>query len=122
LIDIWDIAFPIMSLVSFSLLTVVFFRFIRKNTRRTLFSLLWYVIVYAVVFASVGSLAVKYNNTGAPQPVNITLSDTPFSALSSSFMIDSVSIYMSVIIVGVSAVVFLYALFYIPSDERPYER
>jgi proton-translocating NADH-quinone oxidoreductase chain N len=37
-------------------------------------------------------------------------------------MIDSVSIYMSIIIVSVSAVVFLYGLFYIKPDARPSER
>lgn len=122
MVDIWDVVFPIISLVSFSLLTVPFFKLIRKTTRRTALSLVWFMIVYVVVFASVGNLTSKYYNVGSPQPINITLSDTPLSALSSSFMIDSVSIYMAVIIVGVSAVVFLYALFYIRSDERPSER
>ncbi|HIJ08378.1 TPA: hypothetical protein HA274_03410 [Candidatus Bathyarchaeota archaeon] len=122
MIDAWDVFFPIITLVSFSILTVPLFKLFRRSKHRTGLSLVWFMLIYAITFAFVANLATEYYTFYSPQPVNITLSDTPFHALSSSFMIDSISIYMAVIIVVVSAVVFLYGLFYIRSDEKPSER
>jgi proton-translocating NADH-quinone oxidoreductase chain N len=122
MVDVWDVALPIASLAILSLLTLPVFRVIRRSKHTTGFSLLWFGIVFAVVFATVANLTSQYYAVAYPQTLNITLADTPLSMLSTTFMIDAISIYMVVIITAVSAVVFLYGIFYVKSTERPSER
>jgi proton-translocating NADH-quinone oxidoreductase chain N len=119
MVSVLDVAFPLISLVASSLLTLPVIRLIRKTKYTTALSLVWFAIVYSVVFAAVGNLWASYNS---PNPVTLTLADTPLAMLSSTFLIDYITIYMAIIIVAVSAVVFLYGLFYIKSDARPSER
>ena len=113
MVDFVDVILPIASLAVFSLLTVPVFRAIRRTKHTTGFSLVWFGIVFATVFATVGNLTSKYYAVASPQPLNITLADTPLATLSTAFMIDAISVYMAVIISAVSAVVFLYAIFYV---------
>ena len=122
MVDVWDVVLPIISLVAFSLLTVPVFKLIRKSKHSTGLSLVWFAVVFATVFASIANLTSKYYAVASPQPLNITLADTPLAMLSSAFMIDAISIYMAVIIVAVSAVVFLYSIFYVKSSEKISER
>jgi proton-translocating NADH-quinone oxidoreductase chain N len=117
-----DVVLPIASLAVFSLLTVPVFRAIRRTKHTTGFSLVWFAIVFGTVFAAVGSLTSKYYAVASPQPLNITLAGTPLATLSTAFMIDAISVYMAVIISAVSAVVFLYAIFYVKLTEKPAER
>ncbi|HLN44258.1 MAG TPA: NADH-quinone oxidoreductase subunit N [Candidatus Sulfotelmatobacter sp.] len=120
--DFIDVILPIASLAIFAVLTVPIFRLIRKSKRTTGFSLIWFAIVFATVFATISNLALKYYTTVSPQPLNITLAQTPLASLSTAFMIDAISIYMAIIISTVSAVVFLYGIFYVKLSERPSER
>ena len=122
MVDFVDVILPIASLAVFSLLTVPVFRAIRRTKHTTGFSLVWFGIVFATVFATVGNLTSKYYAVASPQPLNITLADTPLATLSTAFMIDAISVYMAVIISAVSAVVFLYAIFYVKLSEKPSER
>jgi proton-translocating NADH-quinone oxidoreductase chain N len=122
MVDFVDVILPIASLAVFSLLTVPVFRLIRNTSHTTGLSLAWFAAVFATLFVTVGNLTAKYYAVGSPQPLNITLAETPFATLSTAFMIDVISIYMAVIISAVSAVVFLYGLFYIKVHERPSER
>ena len=122
MIGVIDVVLPIASLVVFAVLTVPIFRQIRRTNHTTGFSLVWFAIVFATIFVEVGNLTSKYIATAAPNPVNITLAETPFATLSTAFMIDAISIYMAVIISAVSAVVFLYGIFYVKLSERPSER
>jgi len=52
----------------------------------------------------------------------MTVTDAPSATLSSAFMIDAVSVYMTIIFTAVSAVVFLYSVFYADSSQRLSER
>jgi proton-translocating NADH-quinone oxidoreductase chain N len=122
MVDFVDVILPIASLAVFSLLTIPVFRLIRKTSHTTGLSLAWFAAVFATLFVTVGNLTTKYYAVGSPQPLNITLAETPLATLSTAFMIDVISIYMAVIISAVSAVVFLYGLFYIKVHERPSER
>jgi len=122
MVDVWDVVLPIISLVVFSLLTVPVFKLVRKSKHITGLSLAWFVLVFATVFTTIANLTSKYYAVASPQPLNITLADTPLASLSSTFMIDGVSIYMAVIIASVSAVVFLYGIFYVKASEKPAER
>lgn len=119
MVGVLDVIFPLVSLIVSSLLTIPVFKLIRKTQHTTALSLLWFAVVYGVAFAAVGNLLLQYSS---PNPLIITLTDTPLMMLSSTFLIDYISIYMAVIIVAVSAVVFLYGLFYIKPSQRPSER
>ncbi len=120
--DFVDVILPIASFAIFAVLTVPIFRLIRKSKHATGFSLIWFAIIFATVFTTISNLAVKYYTTTSPQPLNITLAQTPLASLSTAFMIDAISIYMAIIISAVSAVVFLYGIFYVKLNERPSER
>jgi len=122
MVDVWDIVFPIVSLVAFALLTVPFFKLVRRTTRKTAMSVGWIVLVYVIVFLGIGNLWLKYYSVGSPPTLNIPLADTPLAAFSSALMVDAVSVYMAIIITAVSSVVLLYSVFYIKSGERPSER
>jgi proton-translocating NADH-quinone oxidoreductase chain N len=122
MVDFVDVAFPIASFAVFAVLTVPVFRLIRKSSHTTMLSLVWFSIVFGTAFAAVGNLTSKYYAVASPQPLNITLAGTPFATLSTAFMIDAISVYMAVIVSAVSAVVFLYGIFYVKLSERPSER
>jgi NADH-quinone oxidoreductase subunit N len=122
MVDFTDVILPIASLAIFSLLTVPIFRAIRRTKHMTALSLVWFAIVFGTLFATVGSLTLKYYAVATSQPLSISLADTPFATLASAFMIDYLSIYMAIIISAVSAVVFLYGLFYVKLTEKPSER
>src|SRR5512139_2055207 len=122
MVDFFDAVLPIASLIVFAFLTVPVFRRVRKTVHPTGYSLTWYAIVFGTVFVAIANLTSKYYATGLAEPLNITLSQAPMSSLSTAFMIDAMSIYMAIIICAVSAVVFLYGIFYVKLTEKPSER
>ena len=123
MVELLDVVLPIISLIVFALLTLPVFRVIRKNKRKTALTLAWFFTVFAVTGAAVANLTLKYYSLPSPQPfLNITVTGESFAALSSAFMIDAVSVYMAIIFTVVSAVVFLYSVFYVDSSQRPSER
>ena len=123
MVELLDVVLPIISLIVFALLTLSVFRVIRKNKRKTALTLAWFLTVFAVTGAAVANLTLKYYSLPSPQPfLNITVTGESFAALSSAFMIDAVSVYMAIIFIVVSAVVFLYSVFYVDSSQRPSER
>jgi NADH-quinone oxidoreductase subunit N len=120
MVEILDVVLPIISLVVFSLLTLPVFRVIRKSKQKTVLTLAWFSTVFVVTGAAVANLTVKYYSLSSPQPfLNITLTGAPFATLSSAFMIDAISVYMAIIFTAVSAVVFLYSVFFVDASERP---
>lgn len=123
MVDVFDVVLPVISLVAFALLTVPAFKIIRKSQRTTALTFIWFSIVFVVSGATVANLASKYYGLASPQPfLNITLADTPFASLASSFMIDAISVYMALLFIAVSAIVIFYSVFYIGVEKRPAER
>jgi proton-translocating NADH-quinone oxidoreductase chain N len=123
MIEILDTILPIISLVVFALLTVPVIRLINKSGHKTAFTLGWFATVFATVIAFTANLAIKYYALSpADGFVSLSFSDSPLTALSSAFMVDGISIYMALIFACVSAAVFLYAIFFINSTERPAAR
>jgi proton-translocating NADH-quinone oxidoreductase chain N len=122
MVEIFDVVLPIISLVAFALLTIPVFKAIRKSGHKTALTLVWFLTVFVVSGAAVANLTSQYYSLPSPQPfINVTLTGTPFASLSSAFMIDAISVYMAIMFIAVSAVVFCYSIFYIPS-EKPSER
>src|SRR5208283_1062349 len=126
MVQVIDILLPILTLVIAALLTIPVFRLIRKSSNPTTLTVGWFVAVFAVAGATVANLALSYYSVSSPGLINIGLngavSTNPNGAFSSAFLIDAISIFMAVIIVGLSAVVVLYSVFSIGNNERPSER
>jgi proton-translocating NADH-quinone oxidoreductase chain N len=126
MVGIVDVVLPIISLVTFALLTLPVFKTIRKTKHSTALALIWFSAAFLVSGAAVANLAAQYYSLAAsPTPLpllNISLSDTPLAAFSSAFMIDGISIYMAIMFVTVSAVVLIYSVFYMDPSKRPSER
>jgi len=123
MIEVSDVVLPIISLVAFALLTLPVFRIIRKSQHKTALTLAWFSAVFTVTGGAVANLSFKYYSLPSPQPfLNVTTTDASSAALSSAFMVDAVSVYMAIIFIAVSAVVFLYSVFYVDSSKRPSER
>src|SRR4030067_1391550 len=125
MVEIIDIILPIITLIISALLTLPVFKAIRKNNHRLALTLGWLLAIFIVAGAAVANLASKYYSASVSQPfVNLTLSGGTGSSpvLSSAFMVDAISVYMAIIIVAVSAIVMIYAAFFVNSNERPSER
>jgi len=123
MIELLDAILPIVCLVVFAILTVPVVRLINKSGHKTGFTLAWFGAVFATVIAFTANLAMKYYALSpADGFVSFNLSDSTLSTLSSAFMVDGISIYMALIFACVSAAVFLYAVFFINSTERPAAR
>jgi proton-translocating NADH-quinone oxidoreductase chain N len=126
MVGIVDVVLPIVSLVTFALLTLPVFKAIHKTQHRTALTLIWFSAIFLVSGAAVANLASQYYSLAPPGTalpfLNITLTDTPSADFSSSFMIDGISIYMAIMFIAVSAVVLFYSVFYMDPSKRPSER
>jgi NADH-quinone oxidoreductase subunit N len=121
MVQIFDIILPIVTFVIAGLLTIPIFRFIRKSNNKQALTLGWFLAVFAIGAVTVANLYLSYYTTANPPPVSLNLAGTA-SSISSSFLIDAVSIYMAIIIVAISAVVMIYTVFFVNSNERPTDR
>jgi proton-translocating NADH-quinone oxidoreductase chain N len=124
MVNIFDVSSPIISFVLFSLLTVPVVKAIRRRqSKRNAFSFGWFAIVFGAATATVVNLAMKYYNQSSSNPfLSITLTGETYSVFSSTFLIDAMSIYMSIIFTAVGAVAVLYSMFYIDVAEKLSER
>jgi len=98
------------------------FRLIRKSNHKTALTLGWFIAVFAIAGATVANLALNYYSTASPGIVSLGLSGSSSSIFSSAFMVDAISIYMAIIIVALSAVVLIYTVFSVGSNDRLSER
>ena len=122
MITILDVILPIITLVIASLLTIPIFKAIRRQTNKTALTLAWFLVVFAVTSTTIANLALGYYTTANPEPVTLNLTGGASSPISSAFLIDAISIYMAIIIVAISAVVMVYTVFFVNSNERPADR
>jgi NADH-quinone oxidoreductase subunit N len=126
MVEILDVALPIISLVSFSILTIPIFSVIRKTQHRIALALAWFITAFIVSGAAVANLTLQYYSLASPPSalpfLNIPLADTPTPQFASGFLIDGISIYMAIMFISVSAVVLVYSVFSVDSSKRPSER
>jgi NADH-quinone oxidoreductase subunit N len=120
MVEIADVILPIIALVIAAMLTVPVFRFIRKSNYKTALTLGWFIAIFAITGATVANLYLSYYTILSPPIVNLGLSGS--SIFSSAFLVDAISIYMAIIIVAISAVVVIYTVFSVGSNDRPSER
>ncbi len=122
MVEIIDVLLPIFTLAIAALLTIPVFRLIRKSNYKTALTLGWFIAVFAIAGATVANLALNYYSVPSPGIVTLGLSGSTSSIFSSAFLIDAISIYMAIIIVALSAVVVIYTVFSVGSNDRPSER
>ncbi|MGE5533467.1 MAG: NADH-quinone oxidoreductase subunit N [Bacillota bacterium] len=123
MVQIIDVILPIFTLVIAALLTIPIFRIIRKqNNHKTALTLSWFLAVLLIAGITVANLALSYYSIANPPPLNLALDGSTSTAVTSSFLIDAISIYMAIIIIGVSSVVIVYSVFFVNSNERPSDR
>jgi formate hydrogenlyase subunit 3/multisubunit Na+/H+ antiporter MnhD subunit len=119
-VAIIDVVLPILTLVMAALFTIPVFRQIRKTNSQTALTIGWFIAVFAVTAVAVANLALNYYSAGSSPPIlNLGLNATPFS---SAFLVDAISIYMSIIIIAIASVIVIYSVFSVSSNERPSER
>ena len=115
MVGIIDISLPIISLIISALLTIPVFKIIRKKSHKAVLTLCWFIAVFLIAGVAVTNLALTYYSIANPVPLNLSLSGDVSSAISSSFLVDAISIYMAIIIVAISAVVLVYTVFFVNS-------
>jgi proton-translocating NADH-quinone oxidoreductase chain N len=117
-----DVVSPIITLIISALLTIPVFRAIRKSNHKTALTLGWFFTVFTFASIAVANLVLKYYSTSPPPILNLTFASGALSVFSSAFMVDAISIYMVVIITAISAVLTLYTVLFLGSNDRPSER
>lgn len=122
MVQVLDIILPILTLVVAAILTIPLSRYIRKSSHHNYLMLAWVVLVIGIASIAVANLAASYYSVANPGPINITIDGSPSTSLTSSFLIDAISIFMAVIIVAISAVVLVYSVFFVNTSERPSNR
>ncbi len=122
MIETIDVLLPIFTLAIAALLTIPVFKLIRNSNHKTALTLGWFLAVFAITGLWVANLALSYYSVPSPSIVTLGLSGTTSSIFSSAFLVDAISIYMSIIIVALSAVVVTYTVFSVGSNDRPSER
>lgn len=120
MVELIDVILPIFTLVLASLLTIPMFRVIRKTTHQTAWTLGWFIAVFLVAGITVANLAVIYYN--APGIITLSLISGVNQPFSTTFQIDAISIFMTIIMVALSSVVVIYTVFAVGNNERPSER
>lgn len=128
-VTLLDVTLPIISLVILSILTIPVMGFIRKRQRgKSVWMLAWFIAVYVIAFLTVVNLALQYYSVPSAPSLIVTLTNgtvtlpASSSIFSSAFLVDPISIYMTVLFIVISAIVFLYAMFAINFNEKPAER
>ena len=122
MVEIIDVLLPIFTLAIAAMLTIPVFRLIRKSNYRTALTLSWFIAVFAITGGWIANLALSYYSVPSPGIISLGLSGTNSSIFSSAFLIDAISIYMTIIVVALSAVVLIYTVFSVGSNDRPSER
>ncbi len=120
-VTIFEIILPIFTLIVTALLTLPVFRAIRRSSHKTGLTAAWVLVVCIIAILTVANLTLIYYSTPNPQALNLTLTGSD-TAISTSFLIDAISIYMAIIIVAVATVVLLYTVFFVNSADRPSDR
>src|SRR5271157_4439109 len=121
-VEFIDVMLPIAYFIVVAVLTVPIVSALRNYPKlRKVIEILWFLIVYGVAAVLIANLALKYYAVSSSTPylmIPITL-DKNQAIYSSAVLVDALSIFMAIIFVIISAIVFLYTLWATDVDERP---
>jgi proton-translocating NADH-quinone oxidoreductase chain N len=118
MIDVMDVILPIFTLIVAAILTVPVFKLACKSKHHNAVIIAWFLVIFAAVGISVANLAFNYFSLDAPPMLNLSINDISASPFQSSFLLDALSLYMAIIIVGVSIVIMIYSVFFVNSAGR----
>ncbi|HMK94528.1 MAG TPA: proton-conducting transporter membrane subunit, partial [Candidatus Limnocylindrales bacterium] len=122
MVTLIDVILPIFTFVIAALLTIPVFRIIRKSNHKAGLTVGWLVLVFLIAGVAVANLVLKYYAVPAPGIMTISLTSGANSLFSNAFQIDAISVYMAIILVAMSSVIVIYAVFALKTPERPSER
>jgi NADH:ubiquinone oxidoreductase subunit 2 (subunit N) len=120
--NIIDVLFPTIVFTVCSLATVPLLRFVRKtkiDPQR--FMVAWMVLVFSLAAVGVFRIATEY--FGQSQSfIRISSADTILAPLSSTFLVDTVSVYMVIAYMIVGSIASLYGVLHVSAKENLSER
>jgi proton-translocating NADH-quinone oxidoreductase chain N len=124
MVQILDVILPIITLIIASLLTIPVFKIIRKSntSHKTAATLAWILIVFALSAVTIVNLALSYYSVADPGAQYIGLTGDVDTAIATTFLVDAISVYMAIIMGCIPAVIMIYTVFFVNSNERPSDR
>jgi len=122
MLNILDVLMPTIVFTVCAILTLPLLRFVRRRKLNPqLFMVVWIFISFAAASVSVLHIATEYY--AQPQPfLNISSVGESMLPLSSSFLVDAVSVYMAMAYLVVGLASCLYGVLYVKSNEPLSER
>jgi proton-translocating NADH-quinone oxidoreductase chain N len=118
MIGVMDVILPIFTLIVAAILTIPVFKLASKNKHHTAVIIAWFLVIFAAVGISVANLAFNYFSLAEPPVLNLNINGLAASPFQSSFLIDALSLFMAIIIIGVSIVIIIYSVFFVNSANR----
>jgi proton-translocating NADH-quinone oxidoreductase chain N len=120
--NILDVLLPTIVLTVCSILTVPLLRFVRKRKLNSQgFMLVWMVFSFSAAAIGVVRIAFEFFSQSQPS-IQISTTDTILAPLSTSFFVDTVSVYMVIAYLIVGSISCIYGILHISPRERLSER
>ncbi|MEM1592071.1 MAG: NADH-quinone oxidoreductase subunit N [Candidatus Bathyarchaeia archaeon] len=119
MITIADVLSPITIFIFSSLLTIILCKFTEKmKAKGRVLIALWFLVIFSAAICAVWNLALKYHASSPTCPLlSITLSGNEFGIFSSAFLVDSVSVYLTIIFTFTAVIVTFYALLCVNNSD-----
>jgi len=123
-IGILETLAPSIILIVFALLTVPILSLLRRyNSHHRLLAVAWIMAPFLIMAVGILNLSLKYYEQAEAQPfVKITLISGSLAHLSSSLLVDAVSIYMAVVYLVVGTISCLYSIMHVGFKSELSER
>ena len=121
--NIIDILYPTIVFTVCSLLTIPLLRFVRRKTKinTQYFMVAWIILTFSTAAVGVFRIATEY--FGQSQPfIQISSADTILAPLSSTFLVDTVSVYMVIAYMVIGSISCLYGVLHVSSKDDLSER
>lgn len=119
MISVLDVLTPTIIFTVCSVVTVPLVTLIRRNTRnhQRLFTLVWISTVFAAAAVSIARLSTEYYGQSQQSFLNVSLTDNSLLSVSSAFLVDSVSVYMSTVYLLMGFISCVYSVLCVGADE-----
>jgi len=124
LIGLLDVLLPTVILTVSAMLTLPILTVIRRrNSHHRALAVLWIVVPFSAAALWIIHLSLEYYGSMGSQPfVFVSFAPGEEAHLSSSFLVDAVSIYMVIVYLLMGFASCLYGILYIGFEEKPSER
>lgn len=124
MINVLDVLAPTIIFTICSVVTVPLLIFVRKKSRnKGLFTIVWIAISFSAATISVVHIGIEYYKQCSTQPfLNVSFGEASMVPVSSTFLVDAVSVYMAVAYLIVSFISCMYSVLYVKADEKLSER